>query len=480
METLPGALIEVMNSEGTLIYREFTDANGEIPDIPVVPGTYTFREVYAPEGYELNTTEMTFNVDELGNITGDTVIRDDYTRIMLVKQDMDGNPLAGVEFGLLRDDEFLVAVAQSDAKGIVTFEKIPYGKYTIREVQPLPGYLLNDTVVHLTVDNTFVNPSEPLAVIENHPIEVILHKIDKDNKPLPGAIFGLFDSDGFLCMTALSDVTGTVKFYYVPYGSYTIRELEAPDGYLLSQTVIPVEINATYQNSVEPLATVVNQAARLRYKKVDTSGEFLPGVEFSLINADTGEVVEIVTSDDAGEFVFTRFTYGNWIVRETKTPEGYNVMPDIELTVDENWVEPEPFTRVNIPNHYEFVKTDNKGNPMSGVKFTLEDGAGNILHDLVSGEDGIVHVTDLTPGVYIIREIETLEGYTLSEETIKVVIDEKYIVPDEMFRFVNYPNIQTGAGFEMTSLMWSGVALVSVSCAAVMVYILLNKRRPRI
>ena len=224
---------------------------------------------------------------------------------------------------------------------------------------------------------------------------------------------------------------------------------------------------------------MVNQAARLRYKKVDTSGKLLPGVEFSLINADTGEVVEIVTSDDAGEFVFTRFTYGNWIVRETKTLEGYNVMPDIELTVDENWVEPEPFTLVNIPNHYEFVKTDNKGNPMSGVKFTLEDGAGNILHDLVSGEDGIVHVTDLTPGVYIIREIETLEGYTLSEETIKVVIDEKYIVPDEMFRFVNYPNIQTGAGFEMTSLMWSGVALVSVSCAAVMVYVLLNKRRPR-
>ena len=471
VETLPGALIEVMNSEGTLIYREFTDANGEIPDIPVVPGTYTFREVYAPEGYELNTTEMTFTVDELGNITGDTVIRDDYTRVTLVKQDMDGNPLAGVEFGLLKDDEFLVAVAQSDAKGIVTFEKIPCGKYTIREVQPLPGYLLNDTVVHLTVDNTFANPSEPLAVIENHPIEVILHKIDKDNKPLPGAIFGLFDSDGFLCMTALSDVTGTVKFSYVPYGSYTIRELEAPDGYLLSHTVIPIEIDATYQNSVEPLATAINQAARLQYKKVDTSGKLLPGVEFSLINADTGEVVEIVTSDDAGEFVFTRFTYGNWLIRETKAPEGYNIMPDIELKVDENWIEPEPFTLVNIPNHYEFVKTDNQGNPIPGVKFTLEDGAGNILRDLVSGEDGIVHVTDLTPGVYIIREIETLEGFTRSEETIKVVIDEKYVIPKEMYKLINYPNIQTGSGITMTPVMWCGIILALcalLSLAAIM------------
>jgi len=403
------------------------------------------------------------------------VIRDDYTRVTLVKQDMDGNPLAGVEFGLLKDDEFLVAVAQSDAKGIVTFEKIPCGKYTIREVQPLPGYLLNDTVVHLTVDNTFANPSEPLAVIENHPIEVILHKIDKDNKPLPGAIFGLFDSDGFLCMTALSDVTGTVKFSYVPYGSYTIRELEAPDGYLLSQTVIPIEIDATYQNSVEPLATVVNQAARLQYKKVDTSGKLLPGVEFSLINADTGEIVEIVTSDDAGEFVFTRFTFGNWIIRETKAPEGYNIMPDIELTVDENWVEPEPFTLVNIPNHYEFVKTDNLGNPMPGVKFTLEDGAGNILRDLVSGEDGIVHVTDLTPGVYIIREIETLEGFTRSEETIKVVIDEKYVIPKEMYKLINYPNIQTGSGIAMTPVMWCGIILALCALLSLAAIVKLRK-----
>lgn len=478
-ETLPGALIEVMDSDGNLIYRAFTDENGEIPDIPVVPGTYTFRETLAPNGFELNRAEMSFTVDELGNITGDTVIRDDYTRVFLMKQDIQGEPLASVEFGLFKEDGSLLMTSVSDADGYVVFERIPRGSYTIRETRALPGYMIDDSMIQLEVDSTFVNPSEPLAVIENHPTQVILHKIDKENKPLPGAIFGLFDGDDFLRMTALSDATGTVKFQYVPYGSYTIRELEAPDGYLLSQVVIPIVIDETYQNSVEPLATVTNQAARLQYKKVDTSGKLLPGVEFSLINADTGEIVEVVTSDDAGEFMFTRFTYGNWIVRETKAPEGYNTMPDIELKVDENWIEPEPFTMVNIPNHYEFIKIDNKGKPLPGVKFTLEDGAGNIIRNLVSGEDGIVRVTDLTPGVYIIREIETLEGYTLSEETIKVVIDEKYIVPDEMFHYVNYPNIQTGAGFEMTSLMWSGVALVITSCAAVMVFLLLNKRRPR-
>ncbi len=469
VENLPGALIEVRDSEGTLIYREFTDANGEIPDIPVVPGTYTFREVYAPEGYELNTTEMTFTVDELGNITGDTVIRDDYTRVTLVKQDMDGNPLAGVEFALLRDDALLIAVAKSDANGVVTFERIPYGSFTIREVQPLPGYLLNDTVVHLTVDGRFINPDKPLATLENCPIEVIVRKIDKDNKPLPGAIFGLFNEDGVQVMTAMSDETGTVKFSHVHYGSYTIREIEAPDGYLHSQMAIPVKIDAAYRNSTDPIATVVNQAARLQYRKVDTSGSPLPGVEFSLIDADTGMVVEVVESDDNGEFVFTCFTFGSWIIRETKAPEGFNVMADIHLTVDENWVEPELFTLVNIPNHYEFIKTDNKGNPMPGVKFTLEDGAGNILRDLVSGEDGIVHVTDLTPGVYIIREVETLEGFTQSEEVIVVVIDEKYVASHALFKFINYPIIQTGYSDMWRMYLALGVFVVSGIFAIIIV-----------
>jgi hypothetical protein len=82
---------------------------------------------------------------------------------------------------------------------------------------------------------------------------------------------------------------------------------------------------------------------------------------------------------------------------------------------------------------------------------------------MVSGEDGIVHVDDLTPGAYLIREIETLEGYTVTEETIPVVIDEHYIVPDEMFVLKNYPTIQTGAGIEMTPMMWAGAGLVGVA-----------------
>ena len=112
---------------------------------------------------------------------------------------------------------------------------------------------------------------------------------------------------------------------------------------------------------------------------------------------------------------------------------------------------------------------------MPGVKFTLEDGAGNILRDLVSGEDGIVHVTALTPGVYIIREIETLEGFTRSEETIKVVIDEKYVIPKEMYKLINYPNIQTGSGIAMTPVMWCGIILALCALLSLAAIVKLRK-----
>ena len=75
----------------------------------------------------------------------------------------------------------------------------------------------------------------------------------------------------------------------------------------------------------------------------------------------------------------------------------------------------------------------------------------------------MVFVPGLMPGTYLIREVETLEGYTVSSEPIEVVIDEDYTIPDDMPTFINYPAIQTGAGFEITPIMWAGVGIAGVA-----------------
>ena len=393
-KTMPGATIEVKDEQGKVIYRETTDANGQIPQIPVTPGTYTFKEVYAPDGYALNEAEMRFTVDADGNVTGDTTIRDDYTRFSLRKVDESGKPLAGVMFGLKKADGMLMMTAKTDAKGMATFEKVPFGTYTLVETRALPGYLKADTEIRLTVDGTFVNPKEPIT-------------------------------------------------------------------------------------------TVVNERQKIRGLKVDTAGQALPGAAFSLINADTGEIVDVAASDEKGELYLTGFGYGDWIIRETVAPEGFNRVEDVLIHVDEDWKALNTLLFTDIPNHYEFIKVDEDGCPMEGVRFALEDEDGNVLRELASGENGIVHADDLKPGVYIIREIETQAGYRLTEETIRVVIDENYIVADELFRLVNFPEeerpkdeIQTGVDVPVTPMMRFGVA--SVICGmAIFVLRAIKKRGMR-
>ena len=371
--TVPGALIEVRDESGAVIYRAYTDERGELPDIPVTPGRYTFREVLAPEGYALNEAETSFTVDAEGNVRGNTLLRDDFTRVQLQKQYEDGQPMGGVSFALLDETGTQLMTAVSDRNGLATFERIPYGSYTIVETQPLPGYFLADVAVELQVDGSFVNPQEPLATIVNHPM-------------------------------------------------------------------------------------------RIACRKVNTSGTPLPGAEFCLVDAATGTVVEIAVSDEEGCFAFEHVDYGDWIIRERKAPEGYSAMADVPLNIGEDLVQPEPMTFVDIPDHYVFRKVDTAGRPLAGVRFALEDAEGNALRELVSGEDGTVRVDGLEPGSYVIRETQALEGYTRTDETLCFTLDASYIPAEEMPELVNATVIQTGIDLIVTPLMTLGGGLVLLGC----------------
>ena len=472
-KTLPGAMIEVYNDKGEVVYRDTTDEHGRIASIPVTPGRYTFREIYAPDGYALNDAIMSFTVDGDGVVTGTTTIRDDYTRFSIAKCDENEAPLSGVEFSLIRSDGSTLMTVRTNRSGIATFEKVPHGSYRIVETRPLAGYLPAEMDVQVNVDGTFLNPEEPLAVIVNVPNEVLIQKVDQDGKPLSGAEFALIDAFGDRFAVATSDANGQVRFHKVPYGSYTIRELKAPDGYLASKEEITLKVDANFRSTGTPVATVINHQKRVKFIKVDTSGKFLPGVEFSLLNAVTYEVVETVTSNEKGEFIFTQFDYGDWIIRETAAPDGYSRMEDYLLHVGADWTEPDPITLINIPSTYMFFKSDNRRNALAGVTFVVEDEKGKVVQEVVSGEDGVVYIYGLMPGKYTIRETATVEGFAVSDDTIEIVIDEKYTVPTKLKRFVNYPSIATGVDVSPTTLTWIGVGL----SGAAGVILLLGRRK---
>ncbi|MBR2601134.1 MAG: hypothetical protein IKE08_00425 [Clostridia bacterium] len=460
---LPHTMIEIRNSNGDIVLKGYTGDDGYLPTFPAVPGAYTYREVLAPEGYELCVTELSFSISKEGRIVGKTTVADDFTRFSVRKEDEKHRPLAGVEFGLFRKDGTLQAKAVTGDDGLAVFEKIPYGQYEIRETKGLPGYLLNTTAVPITVDGTFVNPKEPVATLVNIQSEILIKKVDQNGTPLQGAEFGLYNEKGKLVMTATSDDEGLARFIGADYGKYTIRELSAPDDYLMNHEVISLTIGEGYVNSSEPAATVVTPEKKIMCIKSDPSGKPLPGVEFALYNASTMEKVETAVSDANGVFTFRKFDYGDWIIRETAAPEGYSRMEDVRFHVGDGWTAPKPILCVNIPNHYEFIKTDSSGQPLAGVKFRLEDESGKELGTYESGKDGIVRISNLKPGTYLIRETETLEGFTVTGEVIKVKLDAYYTVPEKMRQLVNYTTIQTGVHLAVTGIMWAGLGLMVVS-----------------
>lgn len=385
-ETVPGAEIEVKNEQGEVIYRAVTDENGEIPDIPVTPGRYTFKEVLAPEGYALNETTCSFTVDENGQVSGDTVLRDDFTRFTLKKVGEHNEPLTGVAFSLKDERGAVVATVLTDADGIAMFEKIPYGSYTVVESKPLPGYLPSGAQVTLTLDGTFVNPTEPIAVIPN-------------------------------------------------------------------------------------------ERMKLTFRKVDTAGNPLAGISFTLIDEQSGTVAAHAVSDEKGEFEITGFTVGDWILREDEAPEGFNLMNDYPFHVGYNWKNDQTVTLVNIPNHYEFRKTDHRRKPLSGVRFGLYDDKRTFIRELVSDENGIVRADNLAPGSYLIRETRPLDGYARTDEEITFTIDESYIPPQKLARITNTPVIQTGVDFPIAPSMVVGLLMMAASVLLGLMRLLKKKHR---
>lgn len=189
-EGLPGAVLEIIDEEGTVIYRAETNEAGELDELELIPGKYTIHEVYAPDGYALSEDtvefEIVINDDGELEVHGSTTMKDELTEYKFYKVNEDGRKkLEGAEFTMyisstdcyfgeiespsgdtspanlndVKVEETLipVMVAVSDKNGVVTFSGFGPGKYVIKETLAPEGYQLSDEIIELTVTNQWSN-----------------------------------------------------------------------------------------------------------------------------------------------------------------------------------------------------------------------------------------------------------------------------------------------------------------------------------
>ena len=338
-EKLPGALIEVYDAEGNIIYREYTDANGEIPDIPVVPGTYTFKETYAPSGYALNTAIKTFTVTADGQVHGDTVIRDEVNRVTLKKIRQNGEALAGAVFGLFDSEGTKVQEATSDADGSVVFQQIPYGRYAIRELSAPYGYHPSAQTWEVTVDGTYQNPIGLLDTVVNEdaPGRIRILKQDElDQHVIAGVRFDIYSVDeagnAADCVAQMTtNEQGIVESPDLFPADYIVMEHAAPTGY--EETLWSEKITVGMDELVS--RTVTNRPIQgvLRIVKTDSeTAKGLPGAQFTITRISglpshngegDGEVVAVITTDENGIAQTPWLTWGEYEVTETVVPDDY-------------------------------------------------------------------------------------------------------------------------------------------------------------
>ena len=338
-EKLPGALIEVYDAEGSIIYREYTDANGEIPDIPVVPGTYTFKETYAPSGYALNTAIKTFTVTADGQVHGDTVIRDEVNRVTLKKIRQNGEALAGAVFGLFDSEGTKVQEATSDADGSVVFQQIPYGRYAIRELSAPYGYHPSAQTWEVTVDGTYQNPIGLLDTVVNEdaPGRIRILKQDElDQHVIAGVRFDIYSVDeagnAADCVAQMTtNEQGIAESPDLFPADYIVMEHAAPTGY--EETLWSEKITVGMDELVS--RTVTNRPIQgvLRIVKTDSeTAKGLPGAQFTITRISglpshngegDGEVVAVITTDENGIAQTPWLTWGEYEVTETVVPDDY-------------------------------------------------------------------------------------------------------------------------------------------------------------
>lgn len=185
-EPLAGTQIQVYDEEGHVIFDQITGEDGTIPEFFALYGrSYTFKEIYAPNGFAIFTHVLSFSVTEAGEVEGVTELKDDYVRLKLLKVDEEGNPLPGVEFTLFDKEELPIQVRVTGEDGTVEFTQILYGDYVVVETKPAEGMALADFKKEIHVDGTWDNDTIEIIKVVNHPEE-------KTGEPVPFTMWAIF------------------------------------------------------------------------------------------------------------------------------------------------------------------------------------------------------------------------------------------------------------------------------------------------
>ncbi|WP_304748320.1 MSCRAMM family protein [Dubosiella newyorkensis] len=284
--------------------------------------------------------------------------------------------LEGVEFEILAQEDILDPADQSilyekgqvveklttDHEGKAFSAKLPLGNYVVHETKTKDGYVLDSTKypIELKAENSETQLIVQKAKLENErkKAKIKIQKIDAESKkPLADSLFALSNKEKIAYVnpegeeieieentvleTQYSDKEGNVRFEAdLPYGSYTIEEIEAPQGYVRLEKIETIEKEQwqTGSNPFEYLFENDFETIKVQVQKVDMQNQPIVSLDFEFALYDEeGEMLQNMEGDPQnGTVLFSIKRAGTYSIQETKAPNGYDRSKrKVKIVVDE-------------------------------------------------------------------------------------------------------------------------------------------------
>ena len=329
---------KVLLAKDTLIELKTTDEDGKIrfvADLPV-DSRYYIKELAAPDGYvtDQKPQEFTFEYQGSGTSVAEYAFtfEDEQTTVELSKADLtDKKELPGASLKVTDEDGNTVDEWVSKEEAHIIKGLIVGKKYKMTETKPADGYVTAESI-EFTVENT--KEVQKHQMLDDVTKVEISKKDITDSSEVPGAKLIILDKDGKKVDSWIS----TDKPHMIeklPVGEYTLREEQAPDGYLIAE-----DVKFTVKDTGKVQKVKMKDAhpyGKLVIKKTDsTSKAALSGAEFELREKESGKVVEKLVTDKTGTATSGKIpiaTYKNgkiektveYILVETKAPNGYEL-----------------------------------------------------------------------------------------------------------------------------------------------------------
>ena len=347
-------------------------------------------------------------------------------RIELIKVDQDDQPVSGAKFKLIDQYGNELMQVETHEDGVIDFYNVPEGNYVLEEIEAPAGYTIKNKTSNVTVVGGQLSTVK--VVNERESGKLVITKKDDLNEVIPGAVFTIYDAEGYEYDTITTDANGKASID-LPLGNWYYQETSVPDGYIIDDTVYSFSL--TTENKAH-VTTVINEVKKgeLAILKKDDSGKPIKGVKFAILDQNKNQILTITTNDNGAAGVQNLKVGRKYYYQEIEVPENVVMDPneyEFKIETPGQLIKKE-IVNETIKGSLKIFKINDEDGVIEGVVFNILDKDKNVVDTLTTNAEGIAVSKTLTPGKYYYKEVSVPDGVTLDETEYEFSITKENII----------------------------------------------------